>query len=448
MTVFVRDPSRAARSAFGGGARLLLAGAATLLLAGCATPFAPVDDPAVPAQTAIQTKQLPEAAVSTAVLTDAEARERFGVDLGNRGLQAVWLRIENRTTELMWFQVPALDLDYYSADEVAYLCRGDVPGAQYEAMRQHLRDQSMRVRLEPGTIEEGHVFVPRAVGGRYVNVELGLPGRRVVAGFPVRLPDGDFDFENLRPEAHYAGTTLPDLDADGLRRRLEQLPCCTTDASGDGQGDPLNLVLVGSAGDVLTALSRAGWTFTHRINLRTVRKEIGAAIAGSAYPSAPVSSLYTLGRKHDVAMQRGRQTISQRNHLRLWLAPFTYEGRPVWIGQVSRDIGVKLTTKSATLTTHVIDPEIDESRQYVLQGLLARGLVVQFAYTAGVGAAPRDAPRRNLTDDPYFTDGLRLVAVLSPDPVPHSAVVRLDWEDEPGPVATGQSERRRRPRTP
>jgi hypothetical protein len=418
------------------------------LLAGCATPFAPVDDPAVPAQTAIQTKQLPEATVSTAVLTEAEARARFGVDLEKRGLHAVWLRIENRTAELMWFQLPALDLDYYSADEVAFLCRGDVPGAQFEAMRQHLRDQSMRVRLEPGTTEEGHVFVPRTVGGRYVNVELGLPGRRVVAGFPVRLPDGDFDFENLRPEAHYAGMTLPDLDTEGLRRRLEQLPCCTTDASGDGQGDPLNLVLVGSAGDVLTSLSRAGWTFTHRINLRTVRKEIGAAIAGTAYPSAPVSSLYALGRKHDVAMQRGRQTISQRNHLRLWLAPFTHEGRPVWIGQVSRDIGVKLTTKSATLTTHVVDPEIDESRQYLLQGLLARGLVAQFAFSAGVGAAPRDAPRRNLTDDPYFTDGLRLVAVLSPDPVPHTAVVRLDWENEAGPVATGQSERRRRPSTP
>ena len=42
--------------------------------------------------------------------------------------------------------------------------------------------------------------------------------------------------------------------------------------------------------------------------------------------------------------------------MRLWLAPFRFEDRPVWIGQVSRDIGVKITPKSPTLTTHVIDP--------------------------------------------------------------------------------------------
>lgn len=414
-----------------------------LALGGCATTFAPVDDPAVPPAAAVRSKTLPEAAVAVAVLSDDEARARFGVDLSGRGLQAIWLRVENRTPHVMWFQVPALDLDYYSADEVAYVFRAKVPNAQFEAMRQHLRDQAMRVRLEPHSTEEGHVYVPRAVGGRYVNVELGLPGRRLVAGFPIRLPDGDFDYENLRPETHYADRVLPDLDAAGLRRALEQLPCCTTNETGDRSGDPLNLVLIGTAGDVLTALSRGGWTFTHRITLRTVGKEIGAALSGAAYPTAPVSALYALGRKHDVAMQRGRQSIAQRNHLRLWLAPFLYDGRPVWVGQISRDIGVKLTTKSATLTTHVIDPEIDESRQYLLQGLLARGLVTEFAHAAGVGSAPRDAPRRNLTDDTYFTDGLRLVAVLTPDPVPHTQVVRLEWEDEPGPVAGGQSERRR-----
>lgn len=85
---------------------------------------------------------------------------------------------------------------------------------------------------------------------------------------------------------------------------------------------------------------------------------------------------------------------------------------------------------------------------YLLHGLLARGLVTQFTYALGVGRAPPGSPRTHLTDAPHFTDGLRLVAVLSPDPVSHSEIVRLDWEDEPGPAAQGQSERRRRPATP
>jgi len=68
-----------------------------------------------------------------------------------------------------------------------------------------------------------------------------------------------------------------------------------------------------------------------------------------------VSGLYVFGRKQDVALQRARRSISQRNHMRLWLAPFRVEGNSVWVGQVSRDIGVKVTPKSPTLTTHVID---------------------------------------------------------------------------------------------
>ena len=60
------------------------------------------------------------------------------------------------------------------------------------------------------------------------------------------------------------------------------------------------------------------------------------------------SNLYLFGRKQDFALQRARPTISQRNHTRFWLAPFTFRGSQVWVGQVSRDIGVKLTPAGAT----------------------------------------------------------------------------------------------------
>ena len=53
--------------------------------------------------------------------------------------------------------------------------------------------------------------------------------------------------------------------------------------------------------------------------------------------------------------------INERLHLRLWLTPLRYEGKPVWVGQISRDIGVRFTTKAWNLTTHRIDPDIDEA---------------------------------------------------------------------------------------
>jgi LssY C-terminus len=106
--------------------------------------------------------------------------------------------------------------------------------------------------------------------------------------------------------------------------------------------------------------------------------------------------------------------------MRRWLAPLRYDGGAVWIGQVSRDIGVKVTTRSPSLTTHVIDPVVDESRECLLHSRLQSEAVSKFAFIKGVGAATIDAPREKLTGDPYLTDGMRLViwpsrAPVSPD---------------------------------
>jgi hypothetical protein len=43
----------------------------------------------------------------------------------------------------------------------------------------------------------------------------------------------------------------------------------------------------------------------------------------------PVSPLNLFGRKQDIALQKARKDIHQRNHLRLWLAPFRVEGEEV-----------------------------------------------------------------------------------------------------------------------
>ena len=118
------------------------------------------------------------------------------------------------------------------------------------------------------------------------------------------------------------------------------------------------------------------------------------------------------GRQQDLALQRARLSLNQRLHLRLWSTSVRFDGQPVWIGQVSRDIGVRFTPKTWNLTTHQIDPDVDEARDYVLNDLLVAGRVAQLGFVPGVEAAPAAAPRRNLTGDPYFTDGLRAVAVL------------------------------------
>jgi hypothetical protein len=411
-----------------------------LLLTACA-PLTfnpqPVDIGAGPGE--IHTRTEHDITVSTTILSDEQALQHFGVDLADVGLQAIWLRIDNRTDHSHWLLVSALDANYFPPDEAAVLFHAGLSADQEDAVTRHFRELAVPLKSAPGTVNEGYVLAPRHEGGRYVVVKLASNQHIVDFGFAVTLPDGDFDFERLDPERIYGDRELPDLDLEQLREEVRGLPCCVKDQGGERNGDPLNLVVVGEVGDVLAAMSRAGWSFTHRIDLNTVQRMLGAAVSGAAYPVAPVSPLYFQGRPQDMALQRARNTIVQRNHLRLWLAPFRFEGRSVWVGQISRDIAIKATTKSPTLTTHVIDPNVDEAREHLLQSLLVSGAIKRFAFARGMPPVPASDPQVNLTDDPYFTDGLRFVVMLSDNRItPPEEAEFLEWRSSADPIEQSQ----------
>nr|WP_241263162.1 LssY C-terminal domain-containing protein [Parahaliea mediterranea] len=189
------------------------------------------------------------------------------------------------------------------------------------------------------------------------------------------------------------------------------MPCCVRDAKGKDRGDPLNLVFIGTPRDLYYAFKRAGWDESETIYGTSLWRTFASAVTGGSYRYSPVSALYVFGRAQDAAFQRSRTSIHERNHFRIWLTPLRLGGLPVWIGQISRDIGVRFTWR--TITTHKIDPDVDETRDYLLEDLAYAQAVAKFGYIGGVGAAPYGTPRGNLTGDPYFTDGRRLVIWIS-----------------------------------
>ncbi len=65
------------------------------------------------------------------------------------------------------------------------------------------------------------------------------------------------------------------------------------------------------------------------------------------------------------------------------------------------------------LTTHRIDPDVDDARDYVIEDLLGSGYLDRMGYVEGVEVSELAAPRRNLCGDPYVTDGNRAVLILS-----------------------------------
>lgn len=410
----------------------LLAGL-LLLLSGCAS-YSPEPLQNWPEPDNIQTQSERGVTVTAGILEDEQALRLYGVDLASVGLQAIRLRIENATEHGRWLMVSALDPNYFAPNEAAVLFYPLLAEADEVRLTQRMRDLAIPLKTSAGAVSEGYVLAPRHEGGRYLSVSLVGQQQVMNFGFAIALRAGDFDFERLHPRAIYAGAVLPDLTLDQLRQELIALPCCAADGEGRAEGDPLNLVLIGSAKDILASMSRAQWSYTHVINSATVSRMIGAALSGTAYPVAPVSPLYFMNRPQDLALQRARNTILQRNHLRLWLAPFRFQGKSVWVGQVSRDINIKATTSSANLTTHVIDPNVDEAREHVLQSLMVAGAVKKFGFVGGIGPASADNPHTNLSDDPYFTDGLRLVALLSgttttsPD-----AVAFFEWDESRDP---------------
>jgi len=408
------------------------------LLAAC-TSFRPMPLPEGELRDNIHTETRHDVTVSTTILQDEQAEKVFGVDLSDVGLQAIWLRIENRSDHSHWLLVSRLDPNYFAPDEAAVLFHARLGKKDEIRLTRHFRELAIPLKARAGETHEGYVLAPRHEGGRYLAVSLAGELHSVNFGFAVPLPDGDFDFEELDPVAIYGDSVRPDLELEQLRAALRQLPCCTADAQGNAAGDPLNLVLLGDREDILAALSRGGWSFTHRIDVNTVRRLAAAAISGAAYPVAPISPLYFMGRPQDLALQRARNTIVQRNHLRLWLAPFRFRGKSVWAGQVSRDISIKATLLSPTFTTHVIDPNIDEAREHLLQSLMVAGALQRFAFVAGVPPATPADPHFNLTEDPYFTDGLRLVAQVSGTATtPPEEVEFLDWQDSQDPIGETQ----------
>jgi hypothetical protein len=54
--------------------------------------------------------------------------------------------------------------------------------------------------------------------------------------------------------------------------------------------------------------------------------------------------------------------------------------------------------------------------------------VAKLGIVEGVGKAEMENPRYNLTDSPYWTDGLRVVFVFSEEPIALDEVEVFDWK--------------------
>jgi hypothetical protein len=367
--------------------------------------------------------------ITTAVPSADEAQDIFGVNLYSKNVQPVWVQVENLGDVDMWLLPVGLDAAYYTPLETASRQFSLEKLLQTDADLD-FRQRKMARMIEPGMIRSGYIFSRVDEGTKTFNVDivpLGKDPYRMTFFVPVpglRLDHYETEFNEI-----YASDEIIDVDLQGLIDGLEAYPCCVTDAKGENFGDPLNIAFVGETDDLYYSFLRAGWDETETIYKSSLWKMMKSSLAGSDYRYSPVSALYVQGRAQDIALQRTRESINQRNHFRLWMTPMRFEGQPVWIGQISRDIGVRFTKK--TITTHKIDANVDETREFLLEDLFYAQALSKVGYVKGVGVAPYEEPRGNLTGDPYFTDGLRVVMWVSDSPKSLSELEVLDLGARP-----------------
>ena len=369
--------------------------------------------------------------VTVAVPTMTEAVAIYGVELNRKFIQSVWVEVKNNSARTYWFLPSGLDPNYFSPSEAAFAFHTNSKEKNHQ-LDEKFHNLEFQNPVQPRSTRSGFVLVNLDEGFKAVDID--LISREDVKNFSFIVSDPDFkgDYKEVEFRYLYADTDIINIvDAEELRRALEALPCCTTNDEGDEHGDPLNVILVGEGNDILAALIRRNWHATEAVWSQSIKRTITSFLKGERYRYSPFSPLYVYGRRQEIGFQKSRGTIHERNHMRFWQTPIRYRGKKVLIGQISRDIGVKFTFKSPTISTHIIDPDVDEARRYFVEDMAYSQAVSQIGYVNGVGAVTKGAPRINLVGDPYYTDGLRAVLFFEPRPYSLTEIDLLDWESPP-----------------
>ena len=357
-------------TSFSFSSRLVLLSFALLSIGGCAT-FEPVPLDEVPFRERAVVQVRDNVRVSAVVLSEEESELIFGTDLYVRGIQPVWLEIENNDESGMRFLPAGLDPEYFAPLEVSYIKRFRWAKYANEEKDGHFLRLAMGEHIPAGMTRSGFVFSHLEHGTKVFNVDvMGKDHNLRTFTFFVEVPGLAPDYQRVNWAALYPSNEIVDHDLDSLRHALQELPCCVTDENGRDQGQPLNVVLIGGFRDVVYVLVRSGWDETGET---TRPRGKSKPIRGVEKRYRPVSVRYVFGRAQDVSFRKSRHGINPRTHLRLWLSRMTLDGVPVWVGQIGRDFEIK--PKSSTHAT-----DADDARGNLVQDLMYSQSLARLGY--------------------------------------------------------------------
>jgi len=352
--------------------------------------------------------------ISASVPGEDEAVAIFGVPLYRRGIQPVWLEIENNSSQRVRFAPTGLDRDYFSPLEVSYMHRKGFSKEARAEMDRRFYNSALPRQIPAGESRAGYVFTHTSPGTKSFNIDLFSSGSDFSFAFFITVPGFVPDHSEVDFDSLYTPSERKDLDQEGLRNALlEQVPF-TTDRSGQQPGMPLGLVIVGDGIEVLKALLRAGW-----FESSAQRDEEQLAKAQ-----------YLFGRVPDAVFRIQHSKKRERNELYLWMSPMRVDGKPVWLAHITHFIGQRTQLEQAIFGTR-IDPDIDDGRNYFLQNVWYSQSLEKVAWLNAGKAISIEGAQVDFNGSEYFTDGFMIIAWLSGEPVSILEATTLNWDDPP-----------------
>jgi hypothetical protein len=176
-------------------------------------------------------------------------------------------------------------------------------------------------------------------------------------------------------------------------------------------GDMVNFALVGTEEQVKKAFQNAGWVAVDSTKQDAVVHGLLQTLQHQSYLEMPMSTLYLFGRPQDLSYARADPitVAAERHHLRVWKSTETVDGKPLWVGSSTHDIGFEKDQRNNGIT-HKIDPEIDKERDFLEQSFAAAGNLQAAAYVTPANPL-RDA--RTATGGSFQSDGRIVVLLLN-----------------------------------
>ncbi len=393
---------------------------------GCAAAFNPRPMEEVHFMDRAQTKSDGNFRVTAAVLSAEETKAVFALPLYRKGIQSVWLEIANNDDKPTWFLPFSVDPDYFSPLEVTYPYHRTFQKEYNSQLDQYFKANEMKLFIAPGTTRSGFVFTNLDLGTKIFNVDLvGEDNQPWTFTFFIPVPGLRVDHQDVKFEKLYTADQLVSYNLVDFRNALEKLPCCTKNVDSAEPGAPVNLVIVGTGEDLLRILIRSGWDETASTNQPSSSQQLQYIDKAQVYRYQSVSPLYYYGRMQDASFRIIRTEGLGGKVLRLWLSPMRLEGKPVWIGQVSRD----LDQPTFSFKNHIID--LDQDRSFFLQNLWYFQGLEKYGYVKGTAASSLSQLKQISRDIAYISDGYRAVLWISEKPIPLNAVESMDWEIPP-----------------